>query len=395
MAEEWGLTEAGYVAPRGADFLTRIRDGYIERVRENTGLTITVDWDHDVFLGPISDIMADLLGELGEASQALFDSWDVGNATGLQLDNLCLIVNVRRREATYSTCTVTITGTAGTIITEGRIVEGGGSDDRARWTVTEDVTIGGGGTVDVIVQASDPGVIEADVAEIVTIVTPVSGWTSVTNAAAATPGEARESDAALRKRRQQSLQTAGSRSLNALRANVLAADGVTAAVVVENDTSTTATIEGISCLPHSVAVVVYPSTLTDDQKTEVVQAIYDHLPAGIATNGAQTATVTGADGFAKTVRYDFAAFNTVNSAVTVTLMAGFVLDDVEEPIQELISDYFLALDVGEAASILQILALIATVDGVRTASVLLNGGAVDVDPSATSLNVLGTNTVST
>ena len=388
MATDYGLTDDGYTAPRSADFLTLIRDGY----EEKTGLTI--EWDADTFLGTITVIMADQLGDLAEAGQAVYDAFDVNNASGLQLVNLALIVGVTRTPATYSTCSVTLTGTNGTIVREGSLVEGGGTDGHARWEVTANATIAGG-VATVIVQAQEAGATEADAAAIVTIVTPIDGWATVTNANPATVGTDRESDAALRKRRQASLQTAGSRSLNALRANLLDIDGVQAAIVVDNSTGSTAIVEGLSLTAHSIGVVIYPSTVTDAQKETIAETIYDHIPAGIATNGTGTiATVTGADGYAKTIAWDYATDFTVDVAAVLVLGAGYELDDVQEEAEEAIADYFLALDVGEAARILAILALLAAIEGVEGATVTLNAGSVDVDPTATALCVLGTNAVS-
>lgn len=387
----YGLTDEGYTAPRAADFLTIIRDGYVERASLALGVQITVDWEADVFLGTVTALMADQLGDLAEAGQAVYDAADPSNATGLQLENLSLIVGVRREPATYGTCTVTITGTVGTVIPEGRLIEGGGTDGHARWATTEDVTIGGGGTITVLVQAEEAGEVAALAAAIDTIVTPVDGWTSVTNALDADAGAPRESDAALRLRRQQSLQTAGSRSLNALRANILEADGVEACVVVQNDTNATATVEGISCAPHSIAVVVYPSTLTADQKQAVAQVIYDHIAGGIKTNGSDVvATITDTAGYAQIIRYGFAATSATTVVIVVTLAAGYELADVEDVIEEAVTDYFLTLGVGGAARRLQLYALIAAVDGVESVPTLtLNGSAADVDPAATTILTLG------
>ena len=387
MATDYGISDEGYTAPRAADFLTLIRSAFEER----TGLVI--EWDNDTFLGNLTAIMAEQLGDLAEASQAVYDAFDVNNATGLQLDNLALLVGVTRTEATYSTVLLTLTGTSGTIIREGALVQGGGPDGTTRWATTEDVTISGG-TATVIAQAEDPGAVEADAGELTTIVTPFSGWTSVTNADPATAGEERESDAALRKRRQQSLQTGGSRSLNAIRAAILALDGVEAATVIENTSIASAVVEGLTLAAKSIAVIVYPSTLTDDQKAGVAQAIYETIPAGISTNGTDVvATVTGLDGFSKTVKFDYASALEVDVAITVNLADGYELEDVEEPVQEAVSDYFLTLGVGDAVRRLSILALVAAIDGIDGAVLLLNGGAVDIVPDTTEYPTLGDNTV--
>ena len=203
-----------------------------------------------------------------------------------------------------------------------------------------------------------------------------------------------ESDAALRKRRQQSLQTGGSRSLNAIRAAILALDGVEAATVIENTSIVSAVVEGLTLAAKSIAVIVYPSTLTDDQKAGVAEAIYATIPAGISTNGTDvTATVTGLDGFSKTIKFDYADALEVDVEITVNLADGYELEDVEEPVQEAVSDYFLTLGVGDAVRRLSILALVAAIDGIDGAVLLLNGGAVDIVPDTTEYPTLGTNTV--
>lgn len=385
---DYGLTDEGYIAPRAADFLSLIRSQY----EADTGLTI--DWGADVFLGTITASMADQLGDLAEASQAVYDAWDPNNATGLQLDNLSLIANVPREAATYSTATVTCTGTSGTILPEGREIEGGGTDGRARWRSTADATIGGGGTVSVVFQAVDAGAVEGGIAALDQIVTPVSGWTSCTNPAVATVGEDRETDAELRVRRQQSLQVSGSRSLNALRSNVLQVDGVQAAVVVDNPTTTAATIQGISVAAIGVAVTVYPSTLTTAQKEDLAETIYDHVAGGVATSGSASAIVTGVDGYSKTVNWYYATTQAVTVEVVVVLDEGYELGDVDDVIEDLFTDYFLALTVGEAARRLAGFALIATVEGVTSATLTFNTVAADVSPDLTKLLTLTSTTVS-
>ena len=393
---DYGLSDAGYTAPRAADVRALMQSQLATRLAA-AGLSSDIDWDADVLLSMIVDVMAERIGSISDATQALYDAWNVNSATAAFLDNLCLIVGTTRIPATYSTCTVTLTGTSGTIIPAGKLIQGGGPAGTSRWATTSDVTLSGG-TGSVVVQAQDAGAIDADAASLTTIVTPVSGWTAVTNAAPATPGEPRETDAALRLRRQQSLQVAGSRSLAALRANLLALDGIQSVVVVENTEPTTETVSGISLTAHSVGIVVYPSTLTTAQKTAMVEAIYGIVPAGIATNGAQSATVTGGDGFAKTIQWAWATTTTVNVVTTVILEAGYELEDVEADIQAAVEDLFLALAIGQPAYNSDVVIAARTTaeltprPGVKQATATLNGGA-SVTPAGTALLVLGTNTV--
>src|SRR5574343_474971 len=92
----------------------------------------------------MTSALAIQLGTLGELSQELYDALSVQNATGRQLDNLCLLVGVTRQEATHSTATVTLTGTAGTVLPPETLMEGGGLDGRARWRLASAATSGGG-----------------------------------------------------------------------------------------------------------------------------------------------------------------------------------------------------------------------------------------------------------
>lgn len=383
----FGLTSDGYTAPRTADFLTAIRNEYEVR----TGLTI--DWEHDVFLGNITALMAFMLNIEAESSQALYDAFDEGNAQGIQYDNFLIAVGLRRLASTFSQATVTIGGTTGIVVGAGKRVRGGGTDDKAIWALASDTTIGGGGT-DAVVVAIEKGATAAGAGEINEIVTPVAGWDSVTNAAIATPGKDLETDSAARLRRAQSLAASGGRSKNALLADLLEADGVISAIVLDNPDAATNVVEGITMLPNSTAVVIYPNTLTTAQQEAITKIMFRQVPAGTYMNGTDViATVTKVDGFTETIRWDWATTLTVNVATVVTPETGFSVGDVTAGIQAAIVTYFDALAVGSAVRLLDIYAVIAAVAGVAGAAVTLNGFGVDVVPAITELAQLGTNTV--
>ena len=57
-----------------------------------------------------SQIVADRLGSLSEALQAIYDARDPNNATGVQLSSLALAVGVERHDATPSRVVCTLTG---------------------------------------------------------------------------------------------------------------------------------------------------------------------------------------------------------------------------------------------------------------------------------------------
>lgn len=386
----FGLASAGYTAPRQADYLSIIR-GRLDAELTSLGVTELPDYERDTFEGQVTEIMSYLLGQQSEADQAVYDARSVANATGLQLANLALIVGVQRIEATYGTVTLTVTGTAGTLIAQGKVVEGGGTDGVARWALSESVTIPAGGSTTVVAVAQTKGAIIATSGQIDAIVTPVSGWTAVTNAAAATPGRDRESDAALRIRRQRSLQAAGSGSTAAILAALLALDFVTGAVVVDNKTDASVTSDGLTIAAYGVAAVVAPNTLTTAQKESVADAIYGKLGAGTYTSGSTTATVTKADGRSETIRFTMASDSAVNVAFVLSMEAGYLAADVEDALTEAVTDYFLTLGVGATVYPSPLIALAMAIDGIANVTTLtLDGGSSPVTHTAVEQPTLGT-----
>lgn len=374
----------GYTAPRAADFLTLLRT----RVEAETGLTF--DWSPGTVAGDITSALAIQLGTLGELSQELYDALSVQNATGRQLDNLCLLVGVTRQEATHSTATVTLTGTAGTVLPPETLMEGGGLDGRARWRLASAATIGGGGTVSATVEAVEAGVVEALAGEIATIVTPVAGWTAVTNPAAATAGVARETDAELRQRRAVSLQVQGSRSLAALRGRLLAIEGVEAAACLDNATDATATVQGVSIPAHGIGVVILPDPMTAAAKTAVATLLYGEVAAGIAYGGDEVVTVTGEDGYEKTIRFYYGSDVSVDVGITVTLASGYDYSEVEDAIAEGVDAIFAGLTLGSALRILEIQGMLADIEGIEGAVVTLDAGSADIEATLSERLVLGT-----
>lgn len=380
----FGLTSAGFNPRRAADFLTIMRDKY----ETDTGLDI--DWDADVVFGNWSADFADLLGQESELTNSIYDSWSVGNATGLQLDSLCAAVGIYRQEPTYSQTTVTLTATAGTFIAAGKIVEGGGEEGDARWITSEAVTSTGSDSV--VVVAEEPGAIVATIGEIDKIVTPVSGWSGVTNAADATVGDARETDAELRIRRAESLQVSGAASANAIRANISALTYLTAAVVVENDRSTVQSVQGLLMDPNAIYCVVYPDSLTTAQEQEIAETIYTKMPVGIYSQGVDVVqTVTDDAGGSKVIRFDYADTLAVNIVYVLSYETGYSLTDVETALETAITSYFATLNVGDSVTYLDMLCLAGSITGIKGVTTLtLNGGTSDIDPTIIQLATEGT-----
>lgn len=370
MATTYGVTTTGFVARRMADILAESRAQY----EADTGLDI--DWDRDLFLGTITANNAARAAAAWEVLAEVASMLDPNNATGIHLDNVGALRGTSRNGSTYSRATVTLAGTASTIILAGKLVELGGDDGTARWRLLEDATIGGGGTVSATFEAVDKGAVDAALTT-ASIVTPVSGWTSATFTAV-TVGTARETDSAYRLRQAQSLQATGGGSSAAMLGKVLDVDGVLAARVEENDTDTATTIDGISVDARAMAVVVYPSTLTTAQQTALAKVLATKA-AGTKLMGGESAAVTKSDGGTLTVYWDWASDVAVTIAVTVTAYeTGYELADVSDAIEAAVTAYIATLRVGDDVRILKVRGAVSSVPGVLAATVTINASAADL-----------------
>jgi hypothetical protein len=388
MSLELGLSDAGLVVPRTADYLDEVRSQFVSR----TGLD--VDWDDDLVLGELTAIMAQLLGDQAELLQAVYDSFSVNGASGVQLSNIARYVGVDRKRATKGQVTLRLSGTPGVVVTQGKMASGGGIDGFARWVLIEDVTIGAGGTVDTVAQADEAGRVLALAGQIAVIATPVPGWASVTNLEAASPGADAETDTQLRIRRQQSLQLGSGNSLAAIRSKLLALDFVEQAAVIDNPDGEDAVVEGVSLPAHSYLALVLPDTLTSDQQTEILRLLYDNTPVASRTAGTDVVgTVTGVDGFAKSIGFNFATEIAANITGTLMMASGFSAADASASLRRLVEAYIGTLLIGDPLTELALDAFAFQVGGILAAEFLING-VPNLDPTAVQQVVVGTWSVS-
>lgn len=149
--------------------------------------------------------------------------------------------------------------------------------------------------VDIAVEAESAGLINAYATTLTVIETPVSGWDSVTNANDITAGTDIETDAALRLRRLQTLANPGTSTGDAIRATILELDNVTSCRVYENITNV---VDAAGRPPHSFETVVLDGT---DQ--DIIDAIWDNKPLGIATYGGVSGTAVDSAGTSHTVYF--------------------------------------------------------------------------------------------
>lgn len=380
----FGLTDQGLVVPRAADLFELV---YVYFENE-TGLTIRRH-ARDQVVPVMIDGICVFVAELFELLTSVYAARDENNATGAQLENLLEIAGVPILAASFSTAEITPAGTASLAIPQGRIVEGGGTDGRARWITTDDGEIGGD---PIPVRALVPGAIEAPAGEIDKIVVGVPGWDTVTNADDAVPGEARESPQQMRSRKALSLSQAGSGGAASLRAALLGftfegSPVLTAAIVIENPSDDAETVLGISMPPNSLAVFVDPLPIDADVADAMALVIWRKGPISTQYIGPQTATVSDivppedfgqqiggvADDPQRGIVTDYVlAWDGITDIdiihkSTLSLEPGFVLGDVQTALENAVSARYDEIEIGEAMYQSFFDGILQAIDGIKSA----------------------------
>lgn len=249
-------------------------------------------------------------------------------AGGVFLDALVGLHFGQRRAASRSTVTATVTGTNGTIIPKGSVAK---TTLGARFETMYAVTISGSTSVQM--QAIETGPVGADAGTLTKIETAISGWSTVTNAFAATLGRDVESDAQLRSRRLDMLGTQSTSTIAAIRSRLSAqVAGLVSQAVVDNPTLSAKTIKGVSIAAKSIAVFTAGGASAD-----IARAIYNATPAGVPTVGTTTVNVadTVVSGYSTPIKYTDAA--TVPVLVKVTVDTSTL--DLQAIIPGLVVDY--------------------------------------------------------
>ena len=217
------------------------------RFRDIYGQDIYIEPDSQD--GQLIGILALALADLNAAAVALYNAFSPATAQGNGLSSVVKINGIRRKLPSHSTCDVRIDGQAGAVIRNGAV-----GDGSTKWLLPDVVTIP---TPDafVIVTATceTEGAIKATAGTLTQIMTPVLGWQSVTNPAAAVEGAAVESDGALRIRQTVSVATPSQSIFEGISANVWAVRDVKRVGAYENPTNE---YDANGLPPHSICLVV-------------------------------------------------------------------------------------------------------------------------------------------
>ena len=324
---------------------TDIRDDLVETFKSIYGQDIYLDNDSQDY--QMISAFALKTYDTMQLLQIVYNNHSPKTAVGTGLDSLVKLNGIRRKEASYSTCVLTITGTVGTEIAAGIVQDESG----LLWDLPTGIILSRE-EEEVTAQCETLGAIEAPPGTITKIQNPQRGWISVTNKVAAVPGDPVETDEDLRARQTISVSIPSRNLLNGTIAGIASVDGVTRYKVYDNDTNVT---DANGVPGHSIAAVVEGGLDKD-----IAEQIYLRKGPGGGTYGTTEYEFTNLDGGKTMIHFFRPDYVTVDVTVAITKGLRYT-STVADQIKTAVTDYLESLTIGDSVSITGALAAITAV----------------------------------
>ena len=365
-----GLTIEGFTPETYDEIKTRI-EGKLEIF--NPGFDFSPESPDGQMIG----IMSYELSQAWAQLSLVYNSFDPRVATGQALRNIGLLSGIIKGHATRSTATIDLVGTINTIVPAGSIVSNADGDE---FIIMYTSVIPS--SVDVIAKIA--GETPIDVNSLITIVTPVAGWTSFTQTTAGTVGNIPQTEAAYRNIRNMSVMKPATAVTDSLQA-ALQAIGLTQVSVQNNDTLN---ILADGTLAQHIHITIAEPGITDEV---IAQTILEQKSLGTPTYGSTTVVVTDSQGNDHDIKFSKAAATNIYVNVTVKFLADDI-SGAEEGIKQALEDHINSLLAGEDIIWSRLFGIItpfgkAQVDVLETGLSLGAMGTVNIDLPTTEYAV--------
>lgn len=204
-------------------------------------ISAKLDLSERTVLGSVVQILCARFASLQDLLVEAYHAFDPDAASDDRLRSLAILTGVPPRGATKGLVDVTLDLDASLSFAAGDLVAHVIDEPENRWVNRDAVTSTTAGDYPAVFESESAGADSTAAAGTLTIIADggQSGWNAITNPDDATAGTDIESTEALRLRRELSVASGGSRTRNAIRAKLIAIDGVLSAEVFENVTNST------------------------------------------------------------------------------------------------------------------------------------------------------------
>lgn len=327
------ITAAGCVRPTFADCLAYVQGSY--RAIYGQDMVLDASSQDGQFIALLANGIHDANGE----TLAAYNSFRPSGAQGAALASLVKINGIRPKSANFSTCDFLNVGQAGIAITGGVVTDPAGN----QWSLP-DFTIPDAGQITVTGTCVTLGAIALAPKAIDTasgkgsIATITRGWQSVTNPAAAAPGQPVESDSALRQRQAASTAIPSQSLLEGLYGTLLAVTGVVRCRPYENDTDHT----DANGLPgHSICMVI------DGGDAQVIADLIRRKKGNAGTYGTTVMQSTDAAGIVRNIAFSRSVAVPISYALQIRKLGGYTAK-TDLDVRAAVSDWTTGLGIGNS-----------------------------------------------
>lgn len=234
---EYGMTENGFVPKRLADILESITTNVKNIQDPRTGEYPFINESADSIFGQFAQIIAEELSICWEQAYQASVQFDPISATGSALRSLVQINGITPSYGAKTELLMTLGGTAGTVIPEGSLIANEAGTEQ--YATTTSVTINSEGTATVNAVCTEAGPKKPAPNTIISIQTPVAGWSSAKNTSIVAEGDTADTDEELHIKQQRATSATSYRQVDAIISGIMNVDGVKfARLYVNNETST-------------------------------------------------------------------------------------------------------------------------------------------------------------
>lgn len=337
------ITDAGVSIPAETDVLAGVQADI--NAAFGGGVNPSLSTPQGQLAQSLTAIIGDANGRLAEIVNGI----DPDNASGRFQDAIARLYFLDRIPASGTVVIATCSGLVGAVLPAGLTAQDLNGN---RYVSTVAATIGSSGSVAVPFQCVTTGPIACAPNNLTKIISTSTGWESITNAAAGSPGVDVEGRVAFEQRRRDSVALNSQNALNSIYAAVLAVPNVVDAYAIDNPTgaSVNVGVTNYAVPAHSMCISV-----AGGNAQAVAQAIWSKKPPGCGYAGNTSATVADSASLASP-QPQYAVTWLTPTAIGVYFKVQIANDstlpsDVVVQIQNAIVSAFQGLDGGARARI--------------------------------------------
>lgn len=218
----------GYSYPNIAELVEDMSD------RAKSLFGQAMDTNVDSYMGHLIGVSSIEIVKAFEDIAEVVSNMNANTSEGLMLENICLLSGIIKRAKAFGSGIIEFQGPQGTYIPIGFVIVSS-TNPAYRFVTQTENTIGSTGILRTKVIAESTGNWDVPIGELTEIEVPLTGLTAI-NRAAMSPGtDDVESDDNLRSRRNRTLSIGGNGTPAAIRASLEQLPGVTAAIVIQNN----------------------------------------------------------------------------------------------------------------------------------------------------------------